>query len=694
MAYTALEKMRRINESKYGCDVGPMQPECYHNGDKEFDLKSCALRFLHDRCEDMRFDRSIEEEEERTGIYQGTSAAPNEIPYNMQMDINRLCLEREVERFLDSGATQDAYNVYYCYLEIFLGSYVKSKRMVELLSEYEINGSSLLIKHRDHYSHSVYVFALGLAIYESNANFRRAFNEFYHFSSDENDEKQSHAAASFFLAFWGLTALFHDIGYPFELPFEQVLSYFEVSDGARGESTPFLAYKNINVMTDLGPQAKERFKELYGREFHTLDEVMAYDITKKLGDEYDFTEGYLLEALRNKAITPENFKYHMDHGYFSGLRLFRGLTEAMGIDSDESGKTCNGTLQCAHIDAISAIMLHNTLYKYSIAFIDKGEKPPLKMELHPLAWLLMLCDELQCWDRAAYGRNSRTQLQPMGADFDFSNDRLIVGYLFDEDEQDKIDAYFDQYIAWKAGGKVGKEPALKAYSDIANEKKTFTKKIKEIVDTSGVPLVVVCNIAPVNRGNKQIYLSNSNFLHLHDFAVALNARHYHEGKEKIVDQKTMEEEFSVMSLEYKLSCIDEAKNFSRYLNAIHCFYSDRSVDFDVLKEFTAEQINTVGPMEYERWVQYSYSMGWNAGDLYDRVPVPEGVDEHTYRRMLREQMRCYKLMMPGSDLTHEKIYKHYAELPDSFKNKDRLPFNSMLQLVRKFDGLRIYKFSN
>ena len=55
MAYSALEKMRRINESKYGCDVGPLQPACYEGGKEGFDLKSCALRFLHDRCEDMRF---------------------------------------------------------------------------------------------------------------------------------------------------------------------------------------------------------------------------------------------------------------------------------------------------------------------------------------------------------------------------------------------------------------------------------------------------------------------------------------------------------------------------------------------------------------------------------------------------------------------------------------------------------------
>ena len=144
MAYSAIEKMRKKNEQIYGSDVGPMQPTLSVVAATGFDLKSAALRFLHERCEGLLFDRQIEEEEERTG------------------------LERELEKFLDSAATQDAYTVFYCFLEIFFGNYGKYKKKVELLSEYESNGSSLLMKHRDHYVHSVFVFALGLAIYETN----------------------------------------------------------------------------------------------------------------------------------------------------------------------------------------------------------------------------------------------------------------------------------------------------------------------------------------------------------------------------------------------------------------------------------------------------------------------------------------------------------------------------------------------
>jgi hypothetical protein len=92
-----------------------------------------------------------------------------------------------------------------------------------------------------------------------------------------------------------------------------------------------------------------------------------------------------------------------------------------------------GDLTNAHVDALTAIMLHNSLYKFAIAFYKDPEKKkaPFKKELHPLAWLLMLCDELQCWDRTAYGRNSRTELHPLGADFHFSHNSIHSVYHYD-----------------------------------------------------------------------------------------------------------------------------------------------------------------------------------------------------------------------------------------------------------------------
>ncbi|MBP3874651.1 MAG: hypothetical protein J6E41_03005, partial [Lachnospiraceae bacterium] len=497
MSYSAIGNMRKVNCARFGGQAGPAQPALHSTGKKN-DLKSASLRFLHDRCEGLCFDPAADQEME-TGKYTGISLRKGQIPYNMQMDVNRLCLERELEKFIDSGVAEDAYTIYYCYLEIFFGHYGKSKKMVELLSEYESNGSSLLMKHRDHYSHSVYVFALGLAIYETNKVFREKFKAFYGFDPSEKNLEEDHAAACCFLEYWGLTSLFHDIGYPFELPFEQVMSYYEVAGSDRGKGSLYLAYCDVDVITALGDEAKKHFEKLYGRTFATTEELFAFGITDKLGKAYGFDEAYMLEKIHDKPINPDDFGYFMDHAYFSSARLYREIVNSLGIDQVNE----------KHVDALTAILLHNSLFKFAISFYKDREKhkEPLRMEVHPLAYMLMLCDELQCWDRIAYGRNSRTELHPMAASFDFSNNSIRAIYYYDQDEQDKIDAFKLSYRAWEKNGEAGDAPRLKAYSDMAEKEERFTGDIEKIVDTADIPLTVVPSIAEVDRKSKHTYLS-------------------------------------------------------------------------------------------------------------------------------------------------------------------------------------------
>ena len=676
MAYTALEQMRKVNKERFGTDVGPFEPALYGAGRAGSDLKSAALRFLHERCEGLRFSPEKAEEEARTGQCLGTSYKAGQIPYNMQMDIDRLCLERELESFIDSGVAEDAYTVYYSFLEIFMGKYGHSSKMIELLSEFESNASSLLMKHRDHYSHSVYVFALGLAIYETNETYRRTFQTFYGFQPGADE----HRAAAFFLEYWGLTSLFHDIGYPFEIPFEQVLAYFELDRRKRGPGSMFLAYRDLDCLSDLGDEAAAHLEELFGRKFSCVEELLAYGIEKRLGAAYSVTEEYLCNTIKRKPTDPNAFGYFMDHAYFSATRLYQELVEERGADA----------LTEAHLDALTAIMLHNSLYKFAIAFYKSKDKckAPLKAELHPLAYLLMLCDELQCWDRTAYGRNSRTELHPMNAEFDFGRGMIHALYCFDAEESEKIGAYEAQYRAWEQSGSEEAPPRLKAYSDMAEKEQRFRTDIEKIVDLSGYPLFITTFMRTADRRSKHTYLSGSSFLHMYDFAVALNGRYRYEGRENEISSEMLERDFDGMSLEYKLSNINQVKSFSKYLNAIGCFYTDRPVDFEMLRAFTDEQTAVFAPMEHARWIREHRAMGWTAGNLYETV-LPDG---ETNRYVLREQMRQHKLCMNG-DFGELEIARHYLGLSPEDQGKDWKPFNSMLKLIRKFDGLRIYKLS-
>ncbi|MBQ6293379.1 MAG: hypothetical protein IJK77_05885 [Lachnospiraceae bacterium] len=674
MAYTALEKMRKVNRERFGTDVGPFEPELYGAGNEGNDLRSAALRFLHERCEGLRFSPEKTRKEERTGQYLGTGLARNQIPYDMQMDIDRLCLERELENFIGSGVAEDAYTVYYSFLRMFLGTYAQSSKMIELLSEFESNASTLLMKHRDHYSHSVYVFALGLAIYETNEQFRRTFQTFYGFEPEQDE----HAAAAFFLEYWGLTSLFHDIGYPFEIPFEQVLAYFEVDRRDRGPGSLYLAYRDLDCLTGMSSAAKKHFSKLMGRPFDSVEALLAYGIEKRLGEAYGVLEDYLLDTIRSKPTEPERFGYFMDHAYFSATRLYQELAEVLGAEA----------LTEAHVDALTAIMLHNSMFKFAIAFYKdkKKRRAPLKAELHPLAFLLMLCDELQCWDRTAYGRNSRTELHPMDAEFDLSRGMIHALYCFDAEESEKIGRYEEEYRAWEQNGSAGDPPRLKAFSDMAEKEQRFRTDIEKIVDLSDYPLFVATFMRTADRKSKHTYLSGSSFLHMYDFAVAINGRYRYEGKEDGISAEQLERDFDEMSLEYQLSNINQVKNFAKYLNAIDCFYTDRPVDFEMLRSFTEEQCAVFAPMEHARWVRAYRAMGWTAGNLYETAAL----DEDTDRAALREQMRQHKLCING-DFGDLEIARHYLQLPEADQGKDWKPFNSMLKLIRKFDGLRIYK---
>ena len=96
-------------------------------------------------------------------------------------------------------------------------------------------------------------------------------------------------------------------------------------------------------------------------------------------------------------------------------------------------------------------------------------------------------------------------------------------------------------------------------------------------------------------------------------------------------------------------------------------------------------------MEHERWVREHQAMGWRYGRDYETLPLDVPAEEEkAARAALREQLRCHKLCMDGR-LTHDEIRAHYQRLPHSYQDKDWKPFNRLLELLKKFDGLRIYR---
>ena len=710
MGYTELKN--KLRQPAYHMDGAEKK-------DKELDLRSAVQRFIRESCEGLRLDETKANEKE-TENYTGKSVGLNQIPYNMEKDIDRLCMENAILRFLDSNRKEDAFDVYYCYLEMFVGDYDKTRRIIELLSEYEANGSGLLMKHRDHYSHSVYVFTLGLAIFEMNSKYKAAYKKYY----DLKDEKE---AAYHFLKYWGLSALFHDIGYPFELPFEQVASYFEVNGKAR-KAFPFVAYNEaaMDKFRQLGYDIQNDLKELYGQTFENTDEFFAYILADKLGKTYDFTAGSMSRVLHNKSSHPEEFTYFMDHAYFSATVLFKKLFCEMELSIDKS-----------YVDALTAILMHNSLYKFSIANYKSAGNKPFDVELHPLAYLLMLCDELQCWDRTAYGRNSKKELHPIDCKFLFNEDTINATYIYDEVEQKKIEYFEKQYQEWVKKGKeiptfdegeykkwIASEPKLKAYSSMYKpdgaKLSDFYKDIASIVDLDEIKLDDNTKLEK-NEKTRQ-HLSNSNFINLYNFAVVLNARWetYNEEDtekkwetEEFIQNADKEQEFvdhfANMSLEYKLSNINQAKGYAGYLEEIGCFYTDRPVDYEMVTELSLADLKVIGPMEHKRWLEEHIGMGWIKGEpeiaAFDVERNPDETDKEydervkkikgKAKKIKRENERMHNLMIEIPEdgiITYDVAKAHYNDLPKDEKLKDTEPMKCIMQLLKMYDGIHVYRY--
>lgn len=674
MAFTALKEMKETLQAKYkSIEMGPSSPVEIKTGQK-VDFKTAVKHFIHERCADLRFDANIAYEEKISGAYKGKSIHEEQIPYNMQMDIDRLCLARSIERFMESGNKEDAFDVYFCYLEMFSGGYSSSRRMIELLSEYESTASTMLMSHRDHYSHSVYVFLLGVAIFDGITVVREQYKKFYNLLDDKT-------AAHHFLQFWGMTALFHDIGYPFEISFEQVKSYFSQRDvesnkAKHTDGIPFVCYGNMDSYLKISPKAKEKLKGWYNKVFDSFEEWLAFDISNiiiksncdriKAKSEQDII-GILREISR-----PSEKKKYMDHAYFSSIILFKELFESL---DDESS---NSPLRKEHLDSLTAIALHNSLFKRVLSNDPdlKFDDHAMMLEWHPLAYLLQLTDELQCWDRTSYGRNTRSELYPMSCNLNFVEDCIFAEYIYDMAENKKIIDYWNECEGYRQNPETMKKPKLKKYSDMTHEN-AFAKEIGLIVGLSNygsckgsIKLEVTQKVEKADWQNKHLFLSTSNFIHIYEFAAALNAQY----NKNYSPDKAMLDDFDALSLEYKLSNIGQAKYFATALDKIGCFYTDRPVAYEMVTSFTYEELLCLGKYEHNRWEKEKQEMYWIPGEkLLDRLM--ESQNE------LREQARM-----------HYDLGVEFTQLSKVEQSKDTAPLNVMMNKLLEFDGIRIYRY--
>jgi len=552
------------------------------------------------------------------------------------------CFRRAVEQFCESGKKEDAFSVYFCYNEVFhlLGEgYENTKKLLELLADHEYHAGELLKKHRDHYSHSAYVFVLGLAIYAGDATYRRAFCRHYGF--DEADKEE-------FLYLWGMTALFHDIGYPFQLAYEQVQSYTENVWGPKHPDSPYVTLGNLTAFWRIDPENAMYIRSALHTDakFESINDLLAYGMDRKLGYSQE-----LMRPLLEKRVKQQT--EYMDHGYFSAVLLAKQMFEKSYRDFTKN-----------ILDVLTAILLHNSLNKYDLPKQQFPNAHPIDLEEHPLAHLLMLCDELQCWDREAFGMVSKRDLQPWKAAFEIKDNAIEARFWFERyklDERDEADARSVTYI--KDG---------KLAEDLAS---WLSRSPRIITDTAE------------QKKDKKVnsFASSDKFINLCDFAKAIHKSYTESCQQEKIQH--LDEAFGELSLEMKISNIEQAKSYAQKLELINCFYSDKDLDYPIVYDFgenrdeeTLKKRDDAGFLcreEHVRWVREKLAMGWRYGRSY----ITRNEDGTLfYDRKKRNELREHMDIVP------------YEQLSEEERLKDVAVVRHMVEVLREQGNIRIYRY--
>lgn len=550
---------------------------------------------------------------------------------------DRQCFRKVLSRFLARGDKSDAFCVYFCFSEIFAlfgEGYGNTQKLLELLSDHEYHSGELLSKHRDHYSHSVYVFALGLAIYAHDATYRNNFLNFYALSDNRDSQLK-------FLYLWGMTALFHDIGYPFQLAHEQIKIYACEVWGENADFSPYVSFGNYDSLIKLSASDSRRISNSLkaDRHFKTLNQMFAFGLNLRLG--YD--ESDMCRRLKTRIVRQPAF---MDHGYFSSVILARQLLAQKSLE-----------MTIERLDVLTAIILHNSLSQHEFK-----NQYPVSPEAHPIAYLLMLCDELQNWDRQAYGKESKHDPIAWEIELDIENNFISAIYLFDS-----IVTY---------DRKTGLSRINKHYDDAQTGK--FVRKIlgddtQNGILKSSLKLDVTPRESPKTKKTR-LYASENNFINLCDFAKAIHSSYNELCLDNSPDALT--QKFEDLSLEFKISNIEQAKSYAQKLELINCFYSSKDLDYPVVTDFKAIDYGVIGSdnlgflcrEEHVRWVKEKLNMGWKYGTEYTS-------------NVERDAKKIHKDLVP------------YEVLTPTEQAKDELMVNNIIPFLKKFGhNIRIYNY--
>lgn len=548
----------------------------------------------------------------------------------------KIFMHQAILAFLDNETKETAMGVYRTFFDSYRISLPGSSNpfvdLLDVLKCYEENAAVLIDKQRDHYIHSVNVFVLGLSIYAQNGGYRAAFNKTvmdkseYRFSYDTKNEE--------FFYRWGLASLFHDVGYPVEIVGRQINKFADFAtdvDGTSGKvnvQLSFADFDGLNSIREVIP--KRAFTQCYFDRYEDcvyIDslkpvDLLAHKLHTSLGTDLKATKSALDDFVNVMA----RFGF-IDHGYYSAiivLKWYGYLIQTAGYKPEY--------FFWPVLDSASAILLHN-------CYRNMMQKKPfglgaLKMETHPIAFLLILCDELQEWNREAYGVKDKLRTLPAEARIDISDDRLEMTFI-------------------TYGGSL---PA-----NFSREKKTLLYKLLDIEPLFS-KLSIRCRALKKNAlpAPSSVLVARPELSDLERLAHAIHELYNEKMLMRYPDKPLKYPDFDGLTDSLKYSNLRQAMDIPEKLRKMDMVMRTVHDDGKAVTEIPHEYVEVLAEQEHEAWVKERIASGWTAGSETD------------------EKLKLTPYLIP------------YNKLPDEIKQLDRDPIENIPVLLARI-GMKAVK---
>jgi len=555
------------------------------------------------------------------GNFDKTTSALSEKEKEVRQ-IDRLCLQNAIARFLSSGTKDDAFDVYYCFCEIFHvfgnGYCDNTKNLLNILADHEIKAGGFNDKHRDHYSHTVYVFALGISIYQFNRNYRDSFSK--HCLCNNMAENEE------FLYRWGLCSLFHDVGYPFEIAFNSIKVYTEK---VFGKFEPLLTYVKVDEFISFSEEDKKYLSKILGLESKYLENAHTL-LAKKISSMFHLDYSFVLLEL--DTVMEKSVRF-IDHAYFSTFTMFKKF-----LTNKEHNSAADTEI---FIDVCINILLHSHFYRN---VIGKERKTNIDVEISvnkPLAFLLILCDEVQAFDREGYGKKSKNEPFPQKCYIEQTGNDFNVTFIFGKNAINYEGENF-----------------------IEKHCRKVENAIQDLLSLDNFGKVRILSEISNNDKPALFHLSASFFQNILCIAMQIHDNYLNSPTFNI-----LEDDWNRLSLELKMSNILQAKSYAEQLYRLGYFYNDRDLMLERVFSLTEEQVDELAEFEHIRWCDEKQQMAWEFAE-YDEN------DEE-----LRKEMRKKR--------KHNCLVE-YETLSLNDKEKDKQPVRNMIPIL-EMSGFKVYR---